>query len=533
MVKDLVIDAFVRDDLVFHVTWVILGVLGTLFWACFPIVIQNKAKRRCVIYIGIAATCATICTVVFVFAVKQNPPNFVSSWLRDPPDGSAWVVGIFSEDHFGVDHQNGLETALNPHASLIHFEALNDSNLQDMAQLGRRTQTLLKKLKRLLLTKPVVAVVGPSVDNIDREVLRAVSSVTREIPVITESASLRSDMGWGKYEVPTFRISSGVDERADEFGDLVSDAVQAGIKVVLLVERLPDADYSYGEAIYNTIVDRIGTEWTQWVSEQRVTKLAFVRGSVTRVFRDEQGREFPENTRLLQGPNLVLLLGIGLDYLPMMDAYFKGMSSGESKLLGLMNAYASDAKLRTGEYAAARLIELTDIEAKGLNDAADPELADHFVRRFGETSPRLRDQAFSYDAGVIIHDALQASLSSLKRTGELFKPDQEFREAFLLALEETNRRGLSGWIRFESSGSSKGQNIGSGHGKQLRYTVYDSESGEWRSLSRNELLHFGSEEPDSGGTSNTTVPAAQESVGVMAGEVAGSRHARKRMSRDG
>jgi hypothetical protein len=199
-------------------------------------------------------------------------------------------------------------------------------------------------------------------------------------------------------------------------------------------------------------------------------------------FRKE--RSWEEVTRwgadgYLARPQLIMLLGVGSDYRAFVEAFYQARHHRRASIIGgWMNAYDAEPAYRQGgPYQWDRMFEITDVSIDGTPDNAETR---RFANEFSAVSPALRDQAFSFDAGTVVAQAVEQAAGGPDRLSSL-----HVNAAFLRRLTRTIAKdrvyGVTGPIRF----NAVGQNLGSaeqGEGRLLTYVQFGGPRIGWRTL---------------------------------------------------
>jgi hypothetical protein len=366
--------------------------------------------------------------------------------------GDPIIVGVYPSDAFGPLHRDGLHAGLAPYAQQIRIVDLEapyvDMKNDDAPQV-------LARLRQLLVTENVIAVVGPPA-------------------VFITSATSRAAAGWDDTRVPVFRINSGVDERAREFVDLARSAVARDAPLVFLVETNLNSDRpTYGQILFDAIADQI-PEWSQWVREGRITRRSFQRGAIAQ----EIERWGPD--AFLGRRQLIMLLGVGSDYRAVVEQFYRAYHPQRHAVLGgWMNAYDAEPSYMTDVYQWAAMFEVTDIH---LNSEQNDETRRQFESEFAAPSPALRDQAFSFDAAGLIAATFLETMHD--RPLSDLQVNEAFLTRFAAALAARRQYGVTGEIVF----AENGQNAGSPNRQLMTYAQYRGRGEGWVELDGPEAV---------------------------------------------
>lgn len=190
----------------------------------------------------------------------------------------------------------------------------------------------------------------------------------------------------------------------------------------------------------------------------------------------------PQIAELFASNSVVFLLGLGNDFHSVMNAFLRVESKpARARLVGVMCAYKTAPSLQHGGYRRSQVIELTDVSplSQGLPGPARKIWQDAY--RSGPFDPAVRDQAFSFDAGICLAGAMQDILS--RRSTE---PRMTYEDAIAHAassLMNTKVDGASGKVAFRGEGNARGQNVGSA----LQLVRMDDQ-GHWNPISIEQIL---------------------------------------------
>ena len=393
-------------------------------------------------------------------------------WLREflpqmhPFPANPVIISIQPKTEFGNLRADGLTRGLSSASSLGIVRISGD--IAEMK--ARRLDVVLGELRKRLAEHNALAVVGPSISECTIDVLDCVQASGLKVPVIIESSSPRDSLAWKDRPFPLFRLSSGIDERAVEVAMIARGLMNAGGTVAFLVERADGAE-SYGELLYRHTRSHIDSSMLKRIQ--------------TKYFDVSHAGEIvhqPEIAELFAGDAVIFLFGLGNDFHSVMDAFLRLESKpARARLIGVMCAYKTSPSLLQGGYRRSQIIELTDVSpmSQGLTERARETWQNAY--RSGPFDPALRDQAFSFDAGICLAAAMQ---DVLRRRNT--NPGMTYEDALAQVaswLMNTTVDGASGRIAFRAEANSRGQNAGSA----LQLVRMDAQ-GRWTPITIEQIL---------------------------------------------
>lgn len=408
-------------------------------------------RRRFVAWSGIAGV-----GVIATGAGLWQSDFFGERALPPPADMTPTVIGIYPSDAFGPLQKRGLHLALETAArgtSLVDLQApLDAMKRQDVPKL---VETLIA----LLRDRNVISIVGPSVTELAPVVIETVEQSGRKPAIFLTTAGPRAAIGWEGSPLPIFRVGSGVDERAKQFANLATRAIAKGRKIVFLVEQtLNESGLSYGELFFQAISAFL-PDWKKWVADGRISRINYERGNAIESLRELEKEE------IFDGNNLVLLLGLGGDFKALAEHYFSASLQPRKSVLGSwMTSYAMQPVFEEKPLQTAQLFDISDVFGANPGALNDP-IIQPFTREFGPLTPARRDEAISYDCGVVIAAAIEASQSELTA------------ETLVEFVRGTTHQGISGLIRFGKNGQNTGP---AGGTTPLIIVQFDPANRTWR-----------------------------------------------------
>lgn len=416
---------------------------------------QAPPKRRRWPLIAALGALALVAVATITWLTIRN----AASALPPPADMTPVVIGIYPTDSFGPSHKRGLHLALEsqaPGTSLIDLEAPLD------AMKRRNAPQIIAALKAALRDRNVVAVVGPSVTEFAPQAIAAITESGRRPALLLTTAGPRRAIGWEDSDLPIFRVGSGVDERARQFATLATEAIEQGRNLVFLVERTAnDAGETFGELFFHAISQFL-PRWAEWVDGGRISRVNYERGRAVDSLREL------EQADIFDRENIVVVLGIGGDYAAIANAFFAADAPRRRAVMGgWMTAHAVVPPFSDRPLQFDRLFDISDVWAAPDDRAGDAALR-IFRREYGELTPARRDEAVTYDSGLVIAAAIAA-------TGPQPTPEQ-----IVDYLHDRTFRGIAGDIRFGANGQNEGPVGGNG---ALNIVRYDPASRRWTRLS--------------------------------------------------
>lgn len=292
---------------------------------------------------------------------------------------------------YGKLHEHGLRKALeNSLVSIVtcysEFKNVGDDGYDhnDLKRIKGELDSLLEK-------NDIIAVVGPCLVAITRDVVEYILSINPDVPIILESPITRAELGhpdgkpFGQLKPPhpVYRISSGIDERIPHLGNLIHYFVKNNAKLSIILEDTP-----YGESLKKGALAFLAR--IPEFQLQQVPVVPFGRSDNLDLIKP-----MFEN-------DVVFYFGTGARYAEIAKAHVK--PENNILFVGLMNAWVFNDITRN-ESMLKRLIDLEDIEELGPSkQRTAPQVL--FENAFKSVvSPNVRDQAFSYDAGLCVNYA--------------------------------------------------------------------------------------------------------------------------------
>jgi len=385
------------------------------------------------------------------------------------------IAIIQGKGGFGELHRQAVKYALQPITPTKAFCLDCEQSLADI-KLGR-PDPCMDQLRKWLDNQDVVAVVGPSATEATRLIIDTINDSGYRVPVFATSAAPRTELQWQGVTIPVFRISSGIDERAEELAKLTHYLVDHEIHVLFLVEHNRNTNVAtYGEHLENSIRKLDPDYWEGRLNNGSVSRLEYETGHI-----DNNCNLLNTDVRKKQ---IIFLLGIGDDFSSVVSQCY---ASGNSiaKLLGFMNAYAINPSNKTSQSSLANVFEITDLDLSRIEGGDRPPATSHFEDKFGPLTPAVRDQAFSYDVGTI----LLGALDNLHKATSA-NPTLKYRDALTImtnAIERTDLNGMTGHIQFDTKQQGTHlQNVLT----KLALTRYDANKRKWVVADKSELLRF-------------------------------------------
>jgi hypothetical protein len=396
----------------------------------------------------------------------------VMTWLREqlphshPFPADPVVISVQPKGEFGDLRADGLTRGLNTTSSLGVVRITAD--IRDMK--ARDVDEMMSELRKRIAEHNAIALVGPSISECTVDILDCVQSSGVPLPVIIESSSPREQLRWDTRPFPLFRLSSGIDERAVEVAQVARRLLDSGATVAFLVERVPNAE-SYGELLHKYTRRHLDTP-----TLQRIQIHYFDHSHAGKIVSQ------PQIMKLFASDAVVFLFGIGNDFHAVMDAFLRNESRPTRvRLTGIMCAYRTAPSLLGGGYRRSQVIELTDMSPQSPDQSGNALQVFQSAYGSGQFDPAVRDQAFSFDAGLCLAEAMRHVLD-VRRS----KPGMTYEDAIRDAashLMNTSMEGVSGRVEFRRKGTARGQNYGSA----LQLARMDDQ-GHWRPITIEQIL---------------------------------------------
>jgi hypothetical protein len=344
----------------------------------------------------------------------------------------------------------------------------------DKDDLRRIKASINKEIK----SGQIIGVVGPCLMEVTADIVKTVLDQVPKLPIILESPVTRSDLGYGtgrpydklKPPFPVYRISSGIDERIDHLSKLIFFLIQDEARVTILLEDTPYAQRLL-EGVQGILNDRSD----------------FPKGKL-RTMRLPRGADLGEAKASFSSSDVLFYFGTGSRYIDIAKARMNDVT--RCFFVGLMNAWAFDGvNVKSG--ILPRMLDLEDIQVLS---AARPRNAAqrNFESRFGVIGPVVRDELFSFDAGLCLSRAWEDATHSKQE-------ESTYGDCLVLIRKYLERRSghdcVSGKVEFPEDG---GQNV---HlqtsfvlsravpaGESLKWVTMDEEAiaREWKTFGASE-----------------------------------------------
>ena len=147
-----------------------------------------------------------------------------------------------------------------------------------------------------------------------------------------------------------------------------------------------------------------------------------------------------------------------------------------------MNSYALQRLFeKTDSLNFSRVFEITDLDIDYINDNLGLiEVISEFGNRYGHVGPALRDQAYSFDAGLVLLSSMQSLEDPITAPGSKYlKFKDKHYDQMAKCLRNKSVKGVTGEISFNDRGYNKNNG--------LKYMVFDKHNNQWRKV--NLLTH--------------------------------------------
>lgn len=397
------------------------------------------------------------------FNIETQPaaPVTMSSNVIPLTESKPTIIGIYPNDGFGILRKAGLHAFAQDHPEIrvVDLDLLSTTDMKN-----KDIKVLEENLRAEIAKSNVLAIVGPPITECTEAILEVVATSPIPPPVFLECAGARKVIGWEKHanSVPIFRISSGIERRANEIALFIKAALAKKTHIALIVEK-SSTKYTYGEQLYSHIEKAI-PDWQDHLNSGRLCGMYYPPGEVE--------SRFSEIATHIKRPGIVLTLGLGADFEKLVKKFYNSRAQKPaSKIGGWMNAYMLTKSAPNGLHFD-QIFEITDFNFS--SSGPPPSIEGEFTRAFGAPSPALRDQAFSFDAAYCIYSAYQSTKATLNIGNSNLYPriDELFVRVFKRELIGVLHRGITGDIRFNTE---DGQNIGG----RLEYVQYSQKRNGW------------------------------------------------------
>lgn len=337
------------------------------------------------------------------------------------------VTPTIPNNQFGILHRNGLRTSLEETRFGVPY--VIGGRLSDFKNNNLTAQ--LKELEQELAKGDVVSVIAPSVTEATASVIEKVAQLQPEIPVFVESSINWLSLQRFNQQISLFRLSSSLAEKAKNLNRLLKEIQGNGQEVYVYLEEVNNT-VSYGDQLLSKVLSQ---------------KNGVVIGPGQRIRFPFGDPGQPQQTLPLDNPNAVIVfLGISQDLKRFIGQYYKRTDTTQARLISLLSAHMLPKLLQAKAYKSELIFDLTDLDVDNENEI-DSKLLPYYqfyTSKWGQIKPTHRDQAFSFDIGLLLDGALDTFL-----TADSY---QDGLENFTKALTTSQRIGITGRIGFEQVG---------------------------------------------------------------------------------
>lgn len=399
-----------------------------------------------------------------------------SSWSSDAPAASRpvtpVVLSIYPSDAFGPALRQGLDAGARAHAGLFELRHLGYLSATQLKQ--GEISGLLAEVSAAIKQGNVIAVVGPGVSEATSPLLQAVADSGVKVPVIVNSAISRRLVNWDtmRADVPLFRLSSGIDRRAQEFVRFMQAALGRRKTLHLLVEHNPNGTPSFGE-LFRDEITRADPLWERHLADGNIVLHDYDNSNVAGAFASIRNV-------IDDSSAIVMNLGLGSSQQQFLQNLFRGTRM-PARFGGWMTAYAVADDIPKAGPELDHLFDITDLPLRPYHDATKPDAYLRFEKSVGTVTPANRDQVYAFDAILCLAQALTTAKSQLGLSeGQNIAVTAELRQRLVEALQQGSFDGVSGPISFNANGEN--------FANSLRFVGFDRGSGSWKELNTNDLI---------------------------------------------
>jgi len=378
----------------------------------------------CLVFIGLVALIAS-----FGKNLKEIAGWILIGWnkidMREMP-AKPYVIMLTPtspEGHFGVLHKKGLISGLSP----TRFGSpVIIGGHKDEFKKGK-LDNQLTELRKQLEKGDVVALVAPSITEAAEEVLEVVSQVEPSIPVIIESSVPWESLYRFRDGPPLFRLSSGIGERGREIGYMTMQLEQQGLKVWLLIEEVPN-EPSYGLLMHDHIIRTDGGKTIP--PDHRV------------LF--PTGNPLPKLSMIpFDDPHVVVFaLCLGTDFITILRSLYDKAKPTQARIVGVMTAHLLPDLIDSKHYKHHLIFDISDLDTRpGISRNPAAQLFfNRYATQWGDIEPTHRDQAFSFDAALLMDSAFSDELFGMRYIEGL--------NAFSTRMSRAEIIGVTGRVKF-------------------------------------------------------------------------------------
>lgn len=379
-------------------------------------------------------------------------PRSLESYIPKPQisytDKKPKIIGIYPKDLFGPLQKDGLWFGKGEYCDddveIIDINKDGFSKLKD-----KDISSMMSSLKRYLDSENIMSISGPSITEITKNIMN-VNRDTKNVPIFITSAAPKRYLDWDVYkkEMPLFRISTGVDVRARDVSRFIELIIDKPGKMRFLVQEGENGIKSFGQIF----LDEIKNEHDDFLKNEGSGHIEVV------YFKRNDFEVIDINERVyFEGTSFVFYLGVGHDYKNIVKNIYKENIAHpvlkRPKLITWMHSHTIDKEIRNHSYYYSDIIEITDLDITAY--LGKPDSYFEFEQYFAEIGPNKRDEAFSFDAAMVICSAYE----NLKSKVDIpFNNYIKFDEVGIKFLErEINDlvvEGVTGNIHFRNDGSN-------------------------------------------------------------------------------
>lgn len=404
---------------------------------------------------------------------KEETAEMKEDLVAEVTNSKPVLVGIYPSDSFGKGQRSAVQWVgeLFPNqVGVVHLEL-------PIAQMKEGDlDPLLDQIAEVIRTRNVLAVIGPSVTETVNPVLDLLEKAGPQIPVFLLSAISAQGFSASARDQPIFRLSAGIDARAQEFSAFIENALEEGTKIHCLVEARvePDDPEPYGEQLFDRVVDEMGESWQELRAHNQVVVGRYPHGKIEDLF--------PTLRESITQDEVLIHFGVGGDMARLVGTLFVRDPQApfpRARAVGWMNAWALDSLVRERGVSWQNVFEITDGMITEQGDVLGVP-GERFAAKF-PVGPQSRDELYAFDSAylaVLAYQMLESRLGTLD-PGHYYELTGLLQREIVASLQGATFDLASGRVSLRNGGNAQAR---------LVYTQFDPANERWKRASLSSLI---------------------------------------------